>query len=102
MHILPEDIKNLNDNQDHQHWLSSTWKPMMGWQYMLICLFDFFIAPIAWATLQAIYGQPITQWHPITLEGAGLYHIAMGAIIGINAWTRTQERVKGLVQRPPD
>jgi hypothetical protein len=31
----------------------------------------------------------------LTLQGAGLFHIAMGAIIGVAAWGRTQEKLNG-------
>jgi len=32
---------------------------------------------------------------PITLQGAGLFHLAMGAILGIAAYGRTQEKLGG-------
>jgi hypothetical protein len=38
---------------------------------------------------------PITQWNPLTLQGAGLFHIAMGAVLGIAAFGRTQEKLNG-------
>jgi hypothetical protein len=36
-----------------------------------------------------------TQWQPLTLQGAGLFHIAMGAVLGIAAYGRTQEKLGG-------
>jgi hypothetical protein len=30
------------------------------------------------------------------LQGAGLYHLAMGAILGITAWSRGQERIRSM------
>lgn len=70
------------------------WRPMMGWQYMITCTFDFIIFPIAFALVQGIFKGNVTlQWHPITLEGAGLYHISMGAILGVTAWSRGQEKM---------
>lgn len=36
-----------------------------------------------------------TQWSPLTLQGAGLFHMAMGAIIGVAAFGRTQEKLAG-------
>ena len=39
--------------------------------------------------------SPITQWNPLTLQGAGLFHIAMGAVLGIAAFGRTQEKLGG-------
>jgi hypothetical protein len=44
--------------------------------------------------LQALTGGQVTsQWQPLTLQGAGLYHIAMGAVLGIAAYGRTQEKI---------
>jgi len=69
---------------------------MMGWSYMLTCVADFVIFPVLWSLLQAISkGQVNVQWQPITLQGAGLYHIAMGAVLGIAAYGRTQEKLGG-------
>jgi hypothetical protein len=36
------------------------------------------------------------QWQPITLQGAGLFHISMGAILGIAVYGRTQEKLNGV------
>jgi hypothetical protein len=33
------------------------------------------------------------MWVPLTLQGGGMYHIAMGAILGISAFTRGKEKV---------
>jgi hypothetical protein len=79
-----------------EDWMNSKWRPMMGWSYMLTCIADFVIFPILWSVLQSISkGQVNIQWQPITLQGAGLYHIAMGAVLGIAAYGRTQEKLGG-------
>ena len=78
-----------------EDWMARRWRPMMGWMYMVVCMFDFVIAPVAWAFLQAKLGQPVTQWKPLTLEGAGLFHMAMGAVLGVAAYGRTQEKLGG-------
>ena len=79
-----------------EDWMNSKWRPMMGWSYMLTCIADFVIFPVLWSVLQAISkGQVNVQWQPITLQGAGLYHIAMGAVLGIAAYGRTQEKLGG-------
>jgi hypothetical protein len=41
------------------------------------------------------HGNVSSQWQPLTLQGAGLFHIAMGAVIGISAYGRTQEKLGG-------
>jgi hypothetical protein len=84
-----------NDN-----WMQTLWRPMMGWMYMLICLLDMAVFPILWSLLQAMMHQPITQWNPLTLQGAGLFHIAMGAVLGISAFGRTQEKLAGTAANP--
>ena len=67
----------------------------MGWMYMVVCFCDMVIFPVAWSVLQAVLHHPVTQWNPLTLQGAGLFHLAMGAVLGIAAWGRTQEKVAG-------
>lgn len=63
---------------------------------MLTCIADFVIFPILWSLLQALDKGSVTiQWQPITLQGAGLYHIAMGAVLGVAAYGRTQEKLGG-------
>jgi hypothetical protein len=79
-----------------EDWMNSKWRPMMGWSYMLTCIADFVIFPVLWSVLQSLSkGQVNVQWQPITLQGAGLYHIAMGAVLGIAAYGRTQEKLGG-------
>ena len=82
--------------QKKEDWMNSKWRPMMGWMYMVVCCFDFVLAPILWSLLQSIsHGSVQTQWQPLTLQGAGLFHIAMGAVLGIAAYGRTQEKLGG-------
>lgn len=82
---------------NHESWLNSKWRPMMGWMYMVVCIFDFIIFPIAWSLLQAsAEGMVTSQWDPLTLKGAGLFHMAMGAVLGIAAWSRGQEKIAGV------
>ena len=78
-----------------EDWMNSKWRPMMGWLYMGTCFFDFVLFPVLWSLLQSFKGLPVTQWQPLTLQGAGLYHIAMGAVLGLAAWGRTQEKLNG-------
>ena len=78
-------------------WMNSHWRPMMGWTYMFTCIMDFIIFPVLWSILQAQQGGEVTsQWSPLTLQGAGLYHLAMGAILGVAAWSRGQEKLAGI------
>ena len=78
-----------------EDWMNSKWRPAMGWLYMAVCAFDFILFPIFWSVLQTVVKAPVTQWNPLTLQGAGLFHIAMGAVLGIAAMGRTQEKLAG-------
>jgi len=79
-----------------EDWMNSKWRPMMGWMYMGVCTCDFMLFPILWSILQSIsHGSVNTQWQPLTLQGAGLFHLAMGAVLGIAAYGRTQEKLNG-------
>jgi len=88
--------KITESEQKKEDWMNSKWRPMMGWMYMVVCSFDFVVAPIMWSLLQSLsHGSVNTQWQPLTLQGAGLFHIAMGAVLGIAAYGRTQEKLGG-------
>jgi len=80
---------------EQETWINNRWRPMMGWLYMATCTFDFILFPILWSMLQAATQHPVTQWQPLTLQGAGLYHLAMGAVLGLTAFGRTQEKIAG-------
>lgn len=83
-------------DKDATDWINKKWRPVMGWVYMLTCTADFVLFPILWSLLQALSkGSVTSQWQPLTLQGAGLYHIAMGAVLGIAAYGRTKEKVEG-------
>lgn len=80
-----------------EDWMNAKWRPMMGWTYMVTCITDFIIFPVLWSVLQAVQGGQVTsQWNPITLQGAGLFHLAMGAVLGVAAWSRGKEKLAGV------
>jgi hypothetical protein len=81
-------------SKESADWINTKWRPAMGWLYMATCFFDFVVFPILWSILQTLQGGQVTsQWQPLTLQGAGLYHIAMGAVLGIAAYGRTKEKL---------
>jgi hypothetical protein len=93
---MSEEQKVSASEKKKEDWMNSKWRPMMGWMYMLVCTMDFVGFPILWSLLQAMSkGAVNVQWQPLTLQGAGLFHIAMGAVIGISAYGRTQEKLGG-------
>ena len=79
-------------------WISAKWRPMMGWMYMTVCIFDFIIFPILWTLVQVYDNQGIVtaEWSPLTLKGGGLFHMAMGAVLGVAAWSRGQEKITAM------
>jgi hypothetical protein len=81
-------------------WMSAKWRPAMGWMYMAVCIFDFIIFPILWTLIQAYdaQGSVTTEWDPLTLKGGGLFHVAMGAVLGVAAWSRGQEKITAMNQ----
>jgi hypothetical protein len=91
-----QDYNTMSDaEKKKEDWMNAKWRPMMGWMYMLVCTMDMVVFPILWSLLQTTTGTAITQWNPLTLQGAGLFHIAMGAVLGIAAFGRTQEKMAG-------
>jgi hypothetical protein len=91
---MSTEVKSASE-QKKEDWMNSKWRPMMGWMYMLVCTMDMVVFPILWSLLQTTVGTGLTQWNPLTLQGAGLFHIAMGAVLGIAAFGRTQEKLGG-------
>jgi hypothetical protein len=84
----------MDSKKQQEDWMNRKWRPAMGWTYMVICILDFALFPIGWSVLQALAEGTVTsQWDPLTLKGAGLFHMAMGAILGIAAWSRGQEKI---------
>jgi hypothetical protein len=80
--------------QKTEDWMTSKWRPLMAVTYMATIWFDFIVGPIIFNILQYYNpGQAVTSWTPLTLQGGGLYHLAMGGILGIAAYTRGKEKV---------
>jgi hypothetical protein len=86
-------------------WMTRKWRPMMAIMYMFCCLADFFIFPIMFTVVQfwetAVQNDAFRQWVPITLQGGGLFHVAMGAVLGVSAYGRTQEKLNGATAGAP-
>ena len=95
--MTAKEYNKMSDSEKKKEdWMNSKWRPACGWMYIVVCLFDFMIAPILWSITQALFHGGINvQWQPLTLQGAGLFHVAMGAIIGVSAYGRTQEKLGG-------
>ena len=94
----PTTVETTNA-KPQEDWMARRWRPLMGYIYMAICACDFIFFPILWSMTQAVYHiVPFVQWQPLTLQGAGMIHIAFGAILGIAAFGRTKEKLAGAEQ----
>lgn len=77
-------------------WMQSSWRPMMAYLYMLICFTDFVLFPVLWVLMQSsMHIAMIAQWQPLTLQSAGLFHLAMGGVLGVSAYGRSKEKLAG-------
>jgi len=92
-------------------WYQTVWLPFAAGTYIIICIFDFMIMPVYVAahnskiesrvfasldgkdvatfaaTIQQT-AQATKQWNPLTLLGAGMFHMAFGALLTGGAVTR--------------
>lgn len=95
---MNEELKK--EDKPQEDWMTKKWRPMMALMYMCVCTFDFIIAPVLWAVVQfweaEAANDAFRQWQPLTLQGAGLFHMAMGAVLGVTAWSRGQEKLAGM------
>ena len=87
-----------SNKKESEHWMKAYWRPAMGWLYMLINLFDFVVAPLLQMAMPLLLKGLVTtvtyqQWQSLTLQNGGLIHLAFGAILGVTAWTRGQEKI---------
>ena len=92
-------VEPKSAEKKQEDWMNSKWRPAMGWMYMMVCVFDFIVFPIMFTIVQfwetEAANDAFRQWQPLTLAGAGLFHMAMGAVLGLSAWGRTQEKLNG-------
>jgi hypothetical protein len=86
------------NNVTYERWVRGSWRPAIGWLYFICVLFDFVLAPVGYSVLQVLTSVPIEQWEPLTLKGAGLFHISMLTIVGATAYGRTQEKIAGMMK----
>jgi len=96
---MAEEKQMSESEKKKEDWMNTKWRPAMGWMYMAVCVADFILFPVLWAIIQfwetSAANDAFRQWQPLTLQGAGLFHMAMGAVLGLAAWGRTQEKING-------
>jgi hypothetical protein len=99
-------IAGINPSQStvcnivEEHWIKSYWRPAMGWLYMCICFTDFVVFPLMTMVLPILFKRNgivdnYQAWVSLTLSNGGIIHLAFGAILGVTAWCRSQEKLLG-------
>lgn len=78
----------------HEEWIKSKWRPLMAYVYMAICVFDFILAPLTRIWFSIYTKTDLVPWQSLTLSEGGLFHLSMGTILGVAAWTRGQEKIR--------
>ena len=84
---------DIDNAKQDEHWAKAYWRPAMGWLYMLICLVDFVVFPAIAMFLPIVTKLQYVAWQSLSLSNGGLIHMAFGAILGVAAYGRTQEKV---------
>jgi hypothetical protein len=101
---MAEEAKVEEPKKEEESWMQKKWRPLMAMMYMCVCACDFIIFHIGFTIVQfwevAIQNDAFRQWAPLTLQGGGLFHMAMGAVLGITAWSRGQEKIAGVSSGP--
>lgn len=100
-------LDELKEKRENESTFRSGWRPALGWMYIGICIFDFVVGPFfyAWFAWYTKDFAKFGEWQPLTLQGGGLFHAAMGAILGVTSWTRgqyliTQEKMTSVNRGP--
>jgi hypothetical protein len=85
----------VKHDKESEDWINKKWRHKQWVGCMAVCIFDFILFPILWSVLQTVSQVlPTIDHQPISLQGAGLFHIAMGAVLGIAVYGRTKEKLK--------
>ena len=100
---IDKEIIEKQFEKEDEHWVKSFWRPAMGWLYMLICFMDFVGFPLLTIFLPIIFKpfgltMPYQAWQSLTLSNGGLIHLAFGAILGVSAFSRGNEKIATINQ----
>lgn len=96
-------VDSTQDNFLNKNWYME-WRTVMAWSYVLVCVVDFALAPLLVLVSNWFMHVPFEQakeWVPVTLQGGGFYHLAMGAVLGVSSWTKGNAE-KVVTQNLPD
>jgi len=95
---IDEKVVDEQIRKEEEHWVKAYWRPAMGWLYMAICFMDFIGFPFISMFLPVFFKHDgitanYVAWQSLSLSNGGLIHLAFGAILGVSAWTRGQEKL---------
>jgi hypothetical protein len=102
-----------------------SWHVFAAYVYLFICLFDFVLMPAFYefahkvASDQVVIAEALkfapdaqvtvlqmlrqsAKWTPLTLGENGLFHVSFGAILGVSAFARGNERTARVKNGMPD
>lgn len=91
---LDKELLDQQIKKEEEHWMKAYWRPAMGWLYMLMCFCDFVAFPVISIFVPIITKMPYVAWQSLTLSNGGLIHLSFGAILGVTAYGRTQEKIQ--------
>lgn len=75
------------------------WKEVVAYAFTAIILFDFIVGPIATMFVDAYFKTTLPAWQPLTLQGGGMFYVAIAAILGTAAYgsmVKSRELIKNL------
>jgi hypothetical protein len=99
-----------------EHGFKKFWRPIAAYVYLFICVFDFMAMPLyieiqnrevnteAFQEIRQLQDKDVKlkaleqldlgsrDWQPLTLLGGAFFHLSFGAILGVAAFTRGQEK----------
>ena len=114
------------ESVEKEHWYRWCWRPTAAIVFLTVVVFDFIIMPTfinltsAGNNYQEVFNQlnnldkevqvelvkridiEKREWEPLTLQAGGVFYACFGAILGVSAWTRGQEKIKkiDIIKKP--
>lgn len=90
-------LKTKKIDFETEMWMNRYWRPLIGMLYVMICFFDFILAPILYAVYSGYFHNNVIQiWLPLTIQSGGIVHLSFGAILGVTAYSRGKEKMNAL------
>jgi hypothetical protein len=89
--------KTIVVEKEKESWTQTGWRPLLGFMYAAVCIYDFIFGPTLFNILQYWNpGQDISAYQAVTLQGSGLFHISMAGILGLTTHGRSKEKIANI------